>query len=298
MIFTVSNKRHWGNRLEALKQYGLLNIGNKKVRVVLLHGTENIPNLTEGWPCDVIARSHDMDAPPTRFCGFFGRIGNEYWERARWFLKTDDDTITDVSNLVDKLDYEYDFERDYYVCCDYHGDLWHPYYEIVMDMGFASWFPENPIHPKWCFLHEWATGVISQTTMRRILHSNVAREFLRRCSKIDGGYGDHPLAVAARMCKVHALDCPFMTKDDCFEDLALFGGRMCHIHYLSPEKKKRWKAFIDKLKEYEIYGVKPELVVPEEPKPEKPEKPKRMPGKILRDKFFVRRKKFYGKQRI
>jgi hypothetical protein len=234
------------DRLNAFKRYGLLNIGDYKVNVVILSGKQNIPNVLDNWPCDVEIVGHPKNNHPApKIYQYYADLEPGHGERARWFFKLDDDSITDVGNLVKQLDEDYDHTVPYYLVVDVCTDLWGPYTDILVRMNIKDKiFPETN-HGKWTYIHEWEGCITSSKAMEMIANCELGKEYLAECAKIPGGWGDHAVAVAAVLAKVHPQDASFLTKDPAVEELSTFGGRHHHIHYIAPDKEDEWARFMN-----------------------------------------------------
>jgi hypothetical protein len=233
-------------RLNAFKKYGIMNLKDYKIRVVLLRGCQRIPELTENWPCDVRVESHEWNHPAPKIYAYFASLKPGYEKEARWFFKVDDDSMTNVGGLIEQLDNEYDYKSPYYLLTDAIHDLWGPYKLLLRQMDLHDKFFPPKKHGKWTYLHEWEGCIISQVALGQMLRCTISQEYLEACGKVNGGYGDHALAIAARMSNVHPLDVPFMTKDPAINDFSIFGGRHHHIHYIAPDKVGAWAGFMNR----------------------------------------------------
>lgn len=232
--FVIPVTFKYNQRLIDLKKIGLLNIGEKKVLLSLLVGPENINEITDGWhdiTLNIIPGTHKQETAKTY--EYFSRIPVEDAERSRWVAKFDDDTITDVSGLVDKLDEEYDHTREYYVITEFRPEQ-HKYEDnILHKLGFNRWF--NPKNVIW---HELEGCVVSQASMHRILNNNTARQLMKERSQTPEGFNDYGLACAARICKIYPSDAYFMSRHPTIGDFSLFGGYLYHIHDLASDKNQ------------------------------------------------------------
>jgi hypothetical protein len=221
----------YAQRVEDFKKHGLLNIEGKKVLVTALVGTEYFDNIEKGWAKNITVKS-----VPGTFNQESAKI-YEYFATsdkiaARWTAKIDDDSCNDVSSLVDKLDLEFDCEREYYVVTELRHERWRHEDDILLQLGFHRWF-ENPKTIMW---HELEGSVVSQAALERILNDRTAKKFLTARAKIPQGYCDYALACAARICKIYPTDAYFMSKDPFVGEFSLFGGHLAHIHNLSNDK--------------------------------------------------------------
>ena len=235
------------DRLNAFKKYGLLNIGDYKVNVVILSGKHDIPGVLDNWPCDVeVVTHHKNNHPAPKIYQYYADLEPGHEDRAKWFFKVDDDSITHVAGLMKQLEEDYDYNFPYYLLVDACTDLWHPYFDILVRMGLKDKiFPETK-HGKWTYIHEWEGCIISRTAIKMMANCEMGKAYLQECATIPGGWGDHAVAVAAILAKVHPQDVPFLTKDPAVNELSIFGGRHHHIHYIAPDKEAEWSIFLNR----------------------------------------------------
>lgn len=230
---------HYLQRLIDFKKYGLCNIGNKKVLVKLLTGREILPaEAKKGWSVEteIISSNNIIGYPHTthllpKLYNYYPNMSDETVSNARWFCRIDDDSITDVSGLVDNLDLEYDHERDYYIVtiCGDDAEEHHFDKDLAKEFGYERWFSYNEYFPE----HEIECCILSQSAMRKIVQNETAKSFLRRRGAIHDGFGDVALAYAARMCKIYPHKAPFLFHEPHLQYFSLFGGKLNHIHWIS-----------------------------------------------------------------
>ena len=234
LILPVCNKNQYGRRLADFKKYGLLNIKDKKVRVDLLVGPEKFrENPKEGWPSGVdVTVVVEKQTPETaKIYNYLSTWTAEDALRSRWFAKFDDDSINDLSHLVDMLDLEYDHQREYYIVTEFRHEQ-HKYEDnLLRKMGFERWFRQR--NPLW---HELEGSVASQAAMKRIVENKTAMKFMKERSKILEGYSDYCLACAARICKIYPSDAYFLSKDPQIGQFSMLGGHLAHIHTISHDR--------------------------------------------------------------
>ena len=232
-VIPVTFKGKFCQRLLDLKTTGLLNFKDKKVLLTLLVGPEKIEKIEEGWheniTINVIPGTHIQVTGKTY--EYFGTLPLEHARRSRWIAKIDDDTINDVSGLVDKLDEEYDYTREYYIATELRPEQ-HAYEDnLLKKLGYQRWF-----NPKCVIWHELEGCILSQTALQRILQNKTATQLMKERSQTAEGYNDYCLACAARICKIYPTDAYFMCRHPYVGDFSFFGGHLCHIHDLSHDK--------------------------------------------------------------
>jgi hypothetical protein len=234
-ILPVSNKDQYRQRLLDFKKIGLLNVQNKKVLVDLLIGPERVKNINDGWPSNVDVKTipGEHRSETAKIYNFFADLRLEDADRSRWYTKFDDDSVNDVSGLVDHLDLEYDHNRDYYIVTEFRPEQ-HKYEDrILHELGYQRWFRPHKMNTLW---HELEGSIVSQAGLKRILSNETAVTLMRRRAEIPEGYSDYCLACAARICKIYPSDAYFLSKDPLIGEFSLFGGFLTHLHAISHDR--------------------------------------------------------------
>ncbi len=224
----VTQNGKYRQRLEDFKKYGLLNTTGKKVFVKLLVGTETIKDIEKGWPRSVVAvpvSSPKDHAPGKVFHYYSSHLANETLD-AKWYARFDDDSVTDVGGLIDRLDKEFDWNDAHYLGTHLNRHLNEEEVNVLVKMGLHDLIRNPPPH-------EWEACYATRAAIRRIIGSPAAVNMMRLRSEIGSGVYDQGLAVAARIVKIHASDAPFSCKDPVVDGLSLWGGPFCHIHYMA-----------------------------------------------------------------
>lgn len=243
----------WMRRIYDFKKYGLVNIGSKKVLVVLLPGQEITPSdLSQNWPENVDVKVIENKIKHSHLCSklynYYPIINDAIVDESRWFCKIDDDSITDVSGLVDSLDLEYDYQRDYVVVTCYGPPTEEHIYDNkeAIACGYKRWFEHGEeLLPE----HEIEGIVLSQSAMRKISKNETAKKFMLNRATIPHGYGDVALAYAARMCKIYPHRAYFMSDLPLLKNFSTLGGYLNHIHLMSDDTNRIlfnfWKLTVD-----------------------------------------------------
>lgn len=231
IVIPVSFKAPYGKRIQDFKKYGLLNIKDKKVLLTLLIGTET-NKIEENWPdnVDVNIVSSDSDHEVSKVYLYFSNYKDQ---QARWIAKFDDDSINDISNLVNKLDEDFDHAGDYYIITEFRPEQHRQEDDILKSLGYGRWF--NPSCTIW---HELEGSVLSHSALTKITNNESAVNFMKKRAKIEEGYTDYALACAARISKIYPIDAYFLSRHPLIGDLAIFGGHLTHIHDISHDKNE------------------------------------------------------------
>jgi hypothetical protein len=239
-------------RIYDFRNYGLLNIKKTKIKVFLLTGSSSVPeDLRSGWPCDIefVSSKSFFDGP--KVYDFILNLTSEDVKKYRWWLKVDDDSVTDISSQIKRMDEEFDWTRPEYVFGDYGVTTERVFEEAIKKTKHKDRFFHPTTDGIQIFHHEFESCAISSPCMQKIIEDEECRLFLkilvlpendfRQC------YHDQGLAVAARFVKVHGSTSFFMTRHPLIDNFSLFGGRFSHIHWLH-RYAKEWPIFIEKLK--------------------------------------------------
>ena len=182
-----------------------------RVRLVLLCGTYELDaelHQASAWPgveSVVVVKRHRRSSGAQNL-----RLLRQHFARAelqaRWYLRVDDDSLTDVRRLVNHLDATFYWRHTLHLAGTLNTDI-DPAYQVVLRDLRADRYLQGAGHCE--FYHEWEASVTSHGAMRRILNNRIAREFLRRVALLPGGFGDHCLAVAARLTGIPSRRCRF-----------------------------------------------------------------------------------------
>ena len=236
IITPVCLEGHYLARLYNFRKYGLLNIGKSKIKVFLLVGKYPIPqDLREGWPCEIdfVSCPRQHDGPKTY--DFILNLKTEEIQKCRWWLKVDDDSITDISNQIKRTDEEFDWEKPVYVFGHYDTAVGQVFIDAVKKTKHRERF--LPSGKTSFFLnHEWESSVMSPSCVQKIIEDDECRFFLKLLvspeNDIKECYHDQGLALAAQFIKIHGNASLFMSKNPIFYNFSLLGGDLTHIHFI------------------------------------------------------------------
>ena len=242
----ISMDRRYSQRLMDFKKLGVLNVNNRKVIVKLLVGDETPPkDALTGWPENVVV---EVESGPYRHVA--SKIGHYYATRteenahsARWFAKVDDDSLNDIDGFVTNLDNEFDCEREYYIVTELRDDLESAETAVLKRQGYGRWLD---IPKKRTVYHEWEANVISHAAMLRMVQNPASIAFLKERAAMQEGFGDHMLAVAAKIAKIYPSDAFFMTQHALPHHFSLFGGPFNHIHGIAHDRNEGMFAIVKK----------------------------------------------------
>lgn len=232
----------FSQRIEDFKRYGLVNVGSRSVLLNLIVSNESIEGLESGWPDGFDVRVVQNESPNhvANLYKFYTSIIPDS-PNARWLIRLDDDSCTDVDGLVSNLDSFYDWERNFYLgelnrfhaarCGGEHVPYQHykgmlGRFESIVDL----------------MQNEIECGIMSASAVSTMMSHEPSRLLLHKRASLEGGFGDCVVALASAMAGVWPVDCPFLTHLPLVHDFSIFGGVKNHIHQISrvPEGENFW----------------------------------------------------------
>lgn len=233
-------------RIEDFKKFGLINLADQKVKVVLAASKDNDTKILEkGWDTKL-----DVEILVTPYKQVAQRIYHYYAEyakpdTARWYMRVDEDSMTDIDTIVKTLDDRFDHLRDYHISGETNGDVVKVDHSILKTLGFESWYRMTPGGVEDSPQHEYEISVTSLATMNKILSNKKAKEYMKLRQEFAEGYGDHGLALCARMEKVYPVTTKFITKDPDFVNFSKFSGKRSHIHWTGRDKHYQINTWLE-----------------------------------------------------
>lgn len=246
-VIPITEKPAYKDRIEHVKNYCLLNPQNRKVLLTLLADkNDKLTTIMDGWSpqIDVEIHKSDCDVDVYKVNSFFHQMKSP---RAKWTAKIDDDTSNDIEHLCRNLEKWYDFTREYYLCGDILEDLEPEEIESLKAIGYFSHFYSGYSKLP---LREYEGCFVSYQAMNRIIHTKIAQDFLKHRLTLKHGFTDLALAVAAQLCKIYPIPCPFMKSHPVdLWNFSRFGGQVSHIHFVFKHNKQlyiHWKRMINK----------------------------------------------------
>lgn len=226
--------RRFIGRIEDFKKYGIVNVGDRSVLMTLITSDESIEGLTEGWKKGVKARVQGSNCNDhvTNLYRYYARLKPDNI-KARWVMRVDDDSCTDVDNLISNLDEFYDWDDKFYLgdLNDYtwaiHANESEPFQEYKHLLG-------NYENILWALKNETECGIVSYGGLIHLLNNERAFGLIKKRSELRGGYGDCVMAIAAALAKMYPVQCPFLSHLPLMGEFSLFGsGVRNHIHLVS-----------------------------------------------------------------
>jgi len=217
----------YAKRASAFLRLGLLNWGDYRIHLLIIgspgdgaHFETLKQSSVRGVDISLLEMSNERPIP---------KISGHYlWLkasrlRARWFLRVDDDSITDIAALIRHVDSTFSDQPVHLMTSPCTKEIFGPMFEtFAMQNGF------HLSH----LLHEYESSISSSSAMEAVFNHARALEFIDRTARCFDSPGDRALAFAMQIAQVPVASNPMATKD--FNaDFSLIGGRYYHIHYVN-----------------------------------------------------------------
>ena len=240
-----------------LKKYCAVNNEGRKILWKLLVGPgEDFYGIemTKGWPENMtveLVHSPYLE-PAQKITHYYTQMTEEEIMSARWHAKFDDDTATDINKLLYLLDDELDYTDKHYLVTELRREVEQIEIDILVDMGYKKWIDDERI------IHEWEGCIASQAAMMAVHKNKDAQTYLKRRMAAKGGYGDVPIAIAMRFCKILPINPLYLCVWAKPTEFTLFGGQLAHIHFFLNRGESNnlcmdfFRALIDKKEIREI----------------------------------------------
>lgn len=226
-------------RLLDFKRHGLINYHNNKIRLIFTCSPNNNADfLTQDWPDNV-----KVDILHTPFKQVSQRICHYYAhyikpDTAKWYLRIDEDSITDIDGLSYHLNLKYDHTREYHLTTHFLTDLPAMEAAVLKTLGLQYLVDDPPAH-------EHESSITSQAAISRVCNSPLAKKYFRIREQVPDGWGDVVLAIGLAIEKIYGKQINFTTKDAKIFELTCFGGHLCHIHNVTRKNFPEFYQFLD-----------------------------------------------------
>lgn len=232
-------------RLIDFKKYGICNVGNAKIRLVFATSEGNDAEwLTVGWDKNITA-----ELCPTPFKQVAQRTYHYYDtflnpNTAKWYIRIDEDSMTDIQLLVNNLERYFDPDREYHIGGRHSDDIAHTDLKIAEHLGFSAAFTDKNIH-------EHEISITSHTAMKRICDNQKAKRWFSFRKLFAEGHGDQGLALVARMSKIYFTPVNWLCHGPELENFSKFGGHLAHIHWTGRDQHPQIYNWQDLLADFE-----------------------------------------------
>jgi len=222
-------------RLNDYKRYGLFNFANRKVHLSLLVGTEYHEDFYNGWPISVAV---DVLSSPLNHeaCKVYHYYSKELIS-ADWYARFDDDSITNVDDLLSFLENNYESKEKFYISNELADDVNKVEEQIIDEFSISNKR----------FYHEVEASILSKSAIESIVKNDLAKKILERRSNIAYGWTDQCLALAASVCKIYPVHAMVMSKNPFITEMFKC-NTFFHIHKVSRDNLALFsfvKSFMD-----------------------------------------------------
>ena len=148
--------------------------------------------------------------------------------RARWLLRVDDDSVTDVGGLIAAADAAHGDAAVHVMTSPLGGHTQHaPHIRHYLETHGIEVADRR---------HEHESSLTSQAALDTVFADAQVIDFLSTLAGTVQRFGDQCLAYAMHITKVPAVENPVLTKDFMPGCLSIVGGPLYHIHYVDWEK--------------------------------------------------------------
>lgn len=229
IVLAVSMSGKYGRRLKDFKQFGLQQIGNNSVRLSILVGTEEIPEIDQGWPDGIETRiiTCELDHCAAKMNDFYANYLIEDIDQTKWIMRVDDDSISKIDSLIKILN-QLDHNDPIYLSTNpVEGET---KIEKQLLKELDSRYKNDAL---W---HEIECSILSHTCFKRILTSEFCRNLLSKRALIEEGFTDICLAACARECGIFPSWFCYINHYINIKQFLL--GNVCHIHFVAHDVNK------------------------------------------------------------
>jgi hypothetical protein len=218
-------------RAYAFLKHGLVNLGPYRVHALVigsLGDRKHFDLLRKAAPKNIDISFLEMGSrfPVPKINGHYFWLFQSQL-RARWHLRVDDDSITDVSALIQHVDTAFGKQPIHLMTSPCEKEIGGPLFET-----FAK---KNGFHLD-CFIHEYESSISSSAAFQAVSTNQRAIDFMVITAKHINAPGDRALAFAMQLAGVPVAPNPRSTKDY-NSSFSLIGGQYYHIHYVNWENR-------------------------------------------------------------
>lgn len=219
-------------RIEGFKKHGLYNVGNKKVLLNCLIGTNDKKIYKNDWPDNVEVKliSSPSDNPVFQIYNFLYNLSFEQANCSKWFAKIDDDTFNDISKSIDHLNEFYNSEEDFYIVAQIQDDMDDAEKDSLKQCKLWDKIGRR-------FTHEFQCCWFSKKSICKIVQNEDCKELFKVRMAKEYGYTDQCMGAAAKLCKIYPVNEHRFCMDQYqFTRCSIFGGDLFHFHPICKDK--------------------------------------------------------------
>ena len=223
IVLAVCGKEKYATRLKEFKKNGIVSIEDKKVLLSLLVGAEEIKDADCGWPesLDVRIIKSSVNQCAAKMNYFYA---NYNCDNSKWIMRVDDDSVTNISHLMQELE-KFDYRQPFYFTTQLiEGD-------VSVEKSLLHAFDSK--HKKKTLFHEIECCVVSNECYKKIRQNEFCLKILKIRAEIEFGFTDICLAACARECEINLTELHKITHE---ADVRKFlENNVFHVHYLAPD---------------------------------------------------------------
>ena len=226
VVVLIHFEGRYRKRLDFFKRFGLCNPGTARVHVTLLGSLGDAAlweEILSGWPScyDVSFLEMSSDCPVPKINGFYLWL-RDSGLRARWHLRVDDDSITDIRSLLEFTDSKFRSMGVHLMASPSESEMAPQVFSSLLHKRGLQ-IPTGS---------EYEASMTSGEAFERIWRNPSAMRLIEDLGKQICSPGDRVLAFAARLSLIPTIPCPVMTKDFERHNMSLARGQFAHVHYV------------------------------------------------------------------
>lgn len=241
--FTTSNSKYLSRFNDFLK-YGILNVSGK-ILVSFIGSKKDCEELAikpkiKGTKSRlVITNSSSVSAKTYEY--YYQLMKGEH--KARWYMRVDDDSSTDIGYLLSILDSDFDWKQNWYIASWLNKNMEPTEHRLLTEFGYGKW-----LHPNSVINHEWECAIVSNPVIKTMSNNSTALNIIKERSKYEVGSNDVCFGCAANICGIYAIDAYFLTKESLIHEYHPCGGSLAHIHFLARDiDKEQYELFLRRI---------------------------------------------------
>jgi hypothetical protein len=235
-------------RFEDFAEFGFFNYEKLNIKLFLMASNntkeEDLKSLEKKFP-----ETFDISSIITPYRHVAQRIMYYYsdlikQDTAKWYMRIDEDSLTDLAALMKNLENEFDHTRDFYIVGEVNRDISDIERKILYFLGYKCFYDKIQGHDlRDAPAHEFEISITSNEAMKRILNNENCQKFFQIRKEFAEGVGDHTLCLSALMEKIYPISVRFLTYHPNATQFSTFGGVHNHIHHISFDRNPeflRW----------------------------------------------------------
>ncbi|MEI8270181.1 MAG: hypothetical protein WCG45_02330 [bacterium] len=173
-------------------------------------------------------------------------------DTAKWYMRIDEDSLTDLGSLMNNLENEFDHTRDYYIVGEINREIVPIERKILSFLGFNCFYNKIQGHDlRDAPAHEFEVSITSNEAVKRILNNENCQKFFQIRKEFAEGVGDHTFCLAALIEKIYPISVRFLTYHPNATQFSIFGGIHNHIHHLSFDRNPEFLRWLKSIKKGE-----------------------------------------------